>query len=568
MAKVVISQPKMPHREQKLQSINHIGRHPEQTIHINDKVVSKAHAVISSAEGKYWVQDNNSRNGTFVNETRIFTRTQLNEGDVVRLGETRLTFCSEVPKASGMTGALSMRDSILIQEDKALNAINTFQAQIDAHDINLDFRPEKDVLDEAILREDYEKLRAVYELSEASGQEADLESLLERILDKIFKLIDVSRAVILFEEDGELNPVAAKGVSNADGQMNISKTILQEVQEKHIAIRSHNALMDSRFEEAHSIILQGIVSIICVPLIFDGNFLGVIYLDTQKNAGAFTEKDLKVITAFAFQASSKITNIRLAKKAEEEAVARTQLSRLLSPNLVEEVVKGRAEVNLGGKLMDATVMFADIRGFTSLSEKLPPEMLMATLNQYFEIMVDVIFKHDGTLDKFIGDEIMAVWGAPIPQDDHGERAVRAANEIRARLEVFNQQREAAGETALQIGIGINSGQMVAGYSGASQTLSYTVLGDAVNVASRLCSHAKPKEILISDALHDRVLKEFEIDVREPVTFKGKSKPLGVFQIVKKLNDSDQFPSLSATPHLFETPLPQGLDLNVRPKSDS
>lgn len=567
MAKVVISQPGMPHREQRLQAINHMGRHPEQTIHINDKVVSKAHAVISAAEGTYWIQDNNSRNGTFVNENRVFTKSQLNEGDIVRLGETTLTFYSEEVNLDSSTGPVLMRDSIFIQEDQAINSINTFQAQIDAHDVNLDFRPEKDVTDEAILREDYEKLRAVYELSEGAGHEDDLDALLERILDKIFKLIDVSRAVILFEEDGALDPVAARGVSGNDGQMNISRTILQEVQEKHIAIRSHNALMDSRFEEAHSIILQGIVSIICVPLIFNSEFLGVIYLDTQQNAGAFTEKDLKVITAFAFQASSKITNVRLAKKAEEEAAARTQLSRLLSPNLVEEVVKGRAEVNLGGKLMDATVMFADIRGFTRLSEKLQPEMLMATLNQYFEIMVEVIFKYDGTLDKFIGDEIMAVWGAPIPQDDHGQRAVRAANEIRARLEVFNQQREIDGETALQIGIGINSGQMVAGYAGASQTLSYTVLGDAVNVASRLCSHAKPKEVLISDALHGRALEEFEIEVREAVTFKGKSKPLGVYQIVKKLNDSDQFPSLGATPHLLETPLPQEFDLDIFSNED-
>ena len=568
MAKVVISQPGIPHREQKLQSINHLGRHPEQTIHINDKVVSKAHAIISAAEGRYWVQDNNSRNGTFVNETRVFTKTQLHEGDVIRLGETSLTFYAESAKLGSSTGPASMRDSIFIQEDTDLNAINTFHAQIDAHDVNLDFRPEKDVKDEALLREDYEKLRAVYELSEAAGQEADLDALLERILDKIYKLINVSRAVILFEEEGELYPVAARGVSGADDQMNISKTILQQVQEKHIAIRSHNALMDSRFEEAHSIILQGIVSIICVPLIFNSEFLGVIYLDTQQNAGAFTEKDLKVITAFAFQASSKITNIKLAKKAEEEAVARTQLSRLLSPNLVEEVVKGRAEVNLGGKLMDATVMFADIRGFTRLSEKLPPEMLMATLNQYFEIMVEVIFKYDGTLDKFIGDEIMAVWGAPIPQDDHGQRAVRAAHEIRDRLRVFNEQREVAGETALQIGIGINSGQMVAGYSGASQTLSYTVLGDAVNVASRLCSHAKPREILISDALHDRIAEEFEIDIREPVTFKGKSKPLGVFQIINKLNDSDQIPHIGATPHAFETPLPQMFNLSSSDEGES
>ena len=547
MAKVVINQSGGPAREQALEAINHLGRHPAQTIHINDRVVSKAHAIISSAEGRYWVQDNNSRNGTFVNEVRIFTRTALNDGDVIRLGETRITFRDD-PLSYSSTPAV--RNSIFIQEDSVMNALNTFRAEINTNDFNLDFRPEEDVKDEAVLREDYEKLRAVYELSEAAGQEDDLDQLLERILEKIFELINASRAVILFEEEGELHPVAARGLQGKEGEMNISKTILQQVREDRIAIRTQNAMMDSRFEEAHSIILQGIVSIICVPLIFNSDFLGAIYLDAQQSTGTFSEKDLKVITAFAFQASSKITNIRLAKKAEEEAVARTQLSRLLSPNLVEEVVKGRAQVNLGGKLMDATVMFADIRGFTRLSERLAPEMLMATLNQYFEIMVEVIFKHDGTLDKFIGDEIMAIWGAPIPQADHGLRAIRAANEIRSRLAVFNEQRTAAGETALEIGIGINSGQMVAGYSGASQTLSYTVLGDAVNVASRLCSHAKPKEILISDSLHKPSLDEFEIEVRDPVTFKGKSAPLGVFQILRKLQDSDQV-ELVETPRYFE-----------------
>lgn len=536
MAKVVINQPGLSPREQTLEAINHIGRHPAQTIHLNDRVVSKAHSIISSAEGRYWVQDNGSRNGTFVNEVRIFTRIALAQGDVIRVGETHLTFHADQSSHASLP---AVRNSIFIQEDQALNAVNTFHAEINANDVNLDFRPEKDVKDEAVLREDYEKLRAVYELSELSGQDEDLDQLLERILDKIFKLINASRAVILFEEGGELHPVAARGLQGKEGEMNISKTILQQVQEKHIAIRTQNAMMDSRFEEAHSIILQGIVSIICVPLIFNFEFLGAIYLDAQQSTGTFSEKDLKVITAFAFQASSKITHIRLAKKAEEEAIARTQLSRLLSPNLVEEVVNGRAQVNLGGKLMDATVMFADIRGFTRLSEKLAPEMLMATLNQYFEIMVEVIFKYDGTLDKFIGDEIMAIWGAPIPQEDHGLRAVRAANEIRSRLKVFNEQRQAEGESALEIGIGINSGMMVAGYSGASQTLSYTVLGDAVNVASRLCSHSKPREILVSDSLHELTLQEFEIEVREPVVFKGKSTPLGVFQIVRTLKESDQ-----------------------------
>lgn len=549
MAKVLISQSGEVDREQVLKSINNIGRHPNQTIHLNDRVVSKAHAIITATDGRYWVQDNNSRNGTFVNNTRIFVRTALHNGDVVRLGETHLTFIDERVKYSTSP---EVRNSIFIKDD---NAINTFRAEIDAMDVNLDFRPEQEVSDESILREDYEKLRAVYELSEISGQEINLDSLLDHILDKIFKLIKVSRAVILFEENGELNPVAARGIKGRGGEMKISKTILQQVREKHIAIRSQNALMDTRFEEAHSIILQGIVSIICVPLIFDSEFLGVIYLDAQQSTNAFTEKDLKVITAFAFQASSKITNIRLAQKAEEEAVARAQLSRLLSPNLVEEVVKGRAQVNLGGKLMDATVMFADIRGFTRLSEKLPPEMLMATLNQYFEIMVEVIFKYDGTLDKFIGDEIMAIWGAPIPQEDHGLRAVRAAYEIRERLKLFNEQRETEGDVALEVGIGINSGQMVAGYSGASQTLSYTVLGDAVNVASRLCSHAEPREVLISDSLHEAALREFDVETRESALFKGKSTPLGVYQIGAKLHESDELPQVSSV----ETPIPYQIE---------
>ena len=541
MAKVIISQAGRPKREQTLNSINHIGRHPQQTIHVNDRVVSKAHAIITRADGRYWVQDNNSRNGTFVNNTRIFVRTALQHEDVVRLGETQITF---LESDSDYTTSPEVRNSIYIKDDNAIGAVNSFRAEIDARDVNLDFRPEHEVSDENILREDYEKLRAVYELSESSGSETDLDSLLDRILDKIFKLIKVSRAVILFEEDGELKPVAARGVRGAGDEMNISKTILQQVREKHIAIRSQNALMDQRFEEAHSIILQGIVSIICVPLIFDSEFLGVIYLDAQQSTRAFSEKDLKVITAFAWQASSKIKNIRLAQTAEAEAVARAQLSRLLSPNLVEEVVKGRAQVNLGGKLMDATVMFADIRGFTSLSEKLAPEMLMSTLNQYFEIMVEVIFKYDGTLDKFIGDEIMAIWGAPIPQADHGARAVRAAYEIRERLKSFNEQRIKEGETALEIGIGINAGQMVAGYSGASSTLSYTVLGDAVNIASRLCSHAQPQEILVSDSLHQVAYAEFEMETREPTVFKGKSEPLSVYQVSLKRDESDEFPSIS------------------------
>jgi adenylate cyclase len=547
MAKVIIYHPNRPHVEYQLNAFNTIGRHPGQNIQIHDRVVSKEHALITMAEGQFWLQDINSRNGTFVNGERIRGRTLLSDRDVIRLGETQLRFVNVDLKA--MRG-----HSVLFQEshDEGLNAI---RSRLDDSLIHQSFRSEKMIQNDVQLREDYEKLRAIFELHEATQDEMDLDLLLDRILDKIFELINVARGVILLKnEDGALEPCAFRDVSakkeNTVEEIHISQTILKEVSEHHHAVLSDDARLDSRFGESHSIVMQGIRSIMCIPLKYSDEFLGAIYLDTQFATGVFTEKDLKIIAVFASQASVKIANTRLSEQAEKEAVARHQLSRLLSPNLVEEVVSGNIQVAQGGHLVEATVLFADIRGFTSLSENMDPQELISTLNAYFEIMVDIIFQHDGTLDKFIGDEIMAVWGAPIDQEDHALRAMRATYEIRQALERFNRFRTANGDVALQVGYGINSGTMVAGYLGSSKTLSYTVLGDTVNVASRLCSHAKPNEILISDPLQTIAEQEFNLDVRAPVLFKGKSKEMGLFELkYRKAQEGLETP-LTTTPPSF------------------
>jgi adenylate cyclase len=533
MARLLVYHPSRPYQEYKLGAFNTLGRHPKQEIQIHDRVVSKEHALITLAEDRYWIQDIGSRNGTFVNGEKIRGRTILNDNDSIRLGETKITFVNESSKSN------RSHESILFQNDLDEKNVSAIRSRIIEPKINHNFRPERDIRDESILREDYEKLRAVFELHEAAGDELDLHALLDRILDKIFELVNAARGVILLvNDDGKLEPKAHRQITNSrEEDFRLSQTILQEVQENHTAILSDDARLDSRFEESHSIVMQGIRSIMCVPLKYNAEFLGVIYLDTQLATGVFTEKDLKIIAVFASQASAKITNAHLAHKAEEEKMARHQLSRLLSPNLVEEVVKGHINMNPGGTLMEATVMFADIRGFTRLSEQIEPKELISMLNAYFEIMVGIIFEHEGTLDKFIGDEIMAVWGAPIAQPDHGLRAIRAAHDIREALDSFNRFRVANGDIPLKIGVGINSGKMVAGYLGSSKTLSYTVLGDAVNIASRLCSHAKPDEILISKPLYEQAIEEFSIEVREPTQFKGKSTALEIFQIAKRLSNS-------------------------------
>ncbi len=220
----------------------------------------------------------------------------------------------------------------------------------------------------------------------------------------------------------------------------------------------------------------------------------------------------------------------LLKKFEDEILMREKLHRLLSPQLVEEVVGGRLDIKKGGELRRATIMFADIRGFTSISEKISPQELVNLLNEYFEAMVDVIFKYEGTLDKFVGDEIMAIWGAPITRDDDAERAVRAAVEMQQVLAQFNEQQAEKSGHQLHVGIGLNTGEVVAGYMGSSKSMSYTVMGDTVNTASRFCSTAGPRETLIGENTFREVGYLVEFEKLPPTKLKGKAEHVDIYRV--------------------------------------
>ncbi|MFB6375354.1 MAG: adenylate/guanylate cyclase domain-containing protein, partial [Bradymonadaceae bacterium] len=275
------------------------------------------------------------------------------------------------------------------------------------------FLPESEIDDIETLRRDYEKLRIAHELSRSIGLEMDLDVLLEKILDKAFELFPADRGVILLKDDetGELNPMEAKSrTGEGVGDVRISQTILNEVAEKQEAFLSSDAMSDSRFSGSESILIGQIRSTMSVPMMHDDELLGIIHLDTKMASGAFTEKDLQILTGFGRRAAGLVEHHRLLKEMEDEIVVREKVRRLLPPELVEEVVEGRVELEKGGELREATVMFADIRNFTSFSEHMPPQEVVGNLNEYFELMVDVVFKYEGTLDKFIGDEIMAIWG--------------------------------------------------------------------------------------------------------------------------------------------------------------
>lgn len=219
------------------------------------------------------------------------------------------------------------------------------------------------------------------------------------------------------------------------------------------------------------------------------------------------------------------------KRSRREQATRERFQRLLSPGLAEMVVSGQLNVEKGGENRIATVLFVDIRDFTAMSENAKATEILQLLNEYYEVMVDIAFRYEGTVDKFIGDAMMVIWGAPVAHPDDPLRAVQAALEMQAELVRFNQERQATAARKIEIGIGINTGNLVAGYIGSSQTMSYSVIGDTVNTAARICAAAKPNEIIISARTLQAIGDRFEVEHLEPIQFKGKFKPVQVHRVI-------------------------------------
>lgn len=508
-----------PPTEYPLGAFNTIGRHPDNTLQLLDRIVSKEHARISlTPRGTYVIRDVGSLNGTFINGQRVDEHT-LVDGDRISMGDSSLVFT-----AAPVTRPPNAVSRVTIMPGQVQSEVRQRVAS------STQFLPAEQIRDEAVLRADYEKLRAAHELAQRLALTTDLDVVLQRIVDETMRLIPADRAVILLYESAQDQFVPTYVRQKREEQINLSTSILDEVRTNKRAVLSSDALVDDRFKAAKSVIMQGIRSTMCVPLLVRDELLGAFHMDSVLTTGAFTEKDLLLFSGLATQAAIALQNHRLAKKIETEAATRAQFQRLLSPNLVERIVSGELALDERGTLRDVTMLFADIRGFTSMSERNPPGEMVETLNEYFEVVVDVLFHHGGTLDKYVGDELIGLFGAPVGLEQAPLRAVRCALHMHRALEEFNLRRAERGREPIHIGIGINTGPVIAGAIGSSQTLQYTVVGDAVNIASRLCSLARPHEIIVSQATLASCNGHVVAQARPPVALKGKAQPLAVFSV--------------------------------------
>jgi adenylate cyclase len=222
---------------------------------------------------------------------------------------------------------------------------------------------------------------------------------------------------------------------------------------------------------------------------------------------------------------------RMARSLREKEMIKRAFTRYVAREVVDEILKNPENISLTGERREVTVLFCDVRGFTPMSERMSPEDVVLLLNDFYTLMIETTFKHDGTLDKFLGDAVMAVFGAPIAHPDHSARAIRTALAMQEGIGGLNGRRAQQGKEPISVGIGVSAGEAVAGTVGTEDRMEYTVIGDSVNLAARLESNAKPHQILISHRTYERVRDLVDARPLGRIRVKGKEEEVEVYEVL-------------------------------------
>jgi len=308
------------------------------------------------------------------------------------------------------------------------------------------------------------------------------------------------------------------------------------------------------------VVVRGVQSVMAVRIAARSGPLGILYVESTSQRAAFTDEELSLLDSIAAQAAILLENAALVAQVKQEVEHRVSLSRFLSPAAVEEVLSGRMALKMDGTTAEVTVLFADIRGFTTLSTQMPPEEIVRFLNSFFGEAVDAIEKHHGVVDKFIGDCVMAIWGAPQPGEADARNAVKAALELAERA-----SRIVVNGVPLGIGIGLHSGVAVVGAIGSRQRLDFTAIGATVNVAARLCGVAKSGQVLCSAETLRRAGPGVDSKPSTPVVLKGLDQPMEP-HAVTRLSEPLKLTAPVAPIQLQQTvapiPLPLGNAVNA------
>jgi adenylate cyclase len=517
-----------------------VGRALTSDIPVFDATISRRHAELRCDESGVELRDLGSSNGTFLNGARI-TAGHASPGDVITFGNIafRLREVAE-PVEAGAPAPAAASNAGASNAGAPPSATIRRQLPVEAPRVGLtsafrlgdplggEMTPPVEVGSFAPAQH---RLSLLLEVATGLAGVVDVDALLDKIAGYCLEILDVDRvSILLVDEGGALSPKVARGRRGGDVSVPVPQSIARAALDERVAILSDNAPEDRRFG-GESIVRQRVQSTMCVPLVGrESRALGLLYVDNVTATHRFGDADLELLVAFAGIAAVAIENGQLAERSRREAMVRSNFERYFAPALAARIAGEPGAATLGGEKRRVAVLFSDLRGFTALSEAMRPDEMAALLSEYFTEMVECVFRHGGTLDKFIGDAVMAQWGAPIGEPDDPDRAVRAAIDMVTALDALNAKWRAEGRPELHVGIGLNYGEAFAGNIGSERRLEFTVIGDTVNTASRLCSAAGAGEILVSDELRRALTTPFPLDECEPLALRGKSSPVPVYRV--------------------------------------
>jgi adenylate cyclase len=509
-----------------------VGRGLSSDIAIYDPTISRRHAELTVGTDGVEVKDLGSSNGTCINGSRV-SAGRLHPNDSITFGKV-LFQLKELRSSGPASGGAPVSPSSPVLGDTIVRQLMVSGGGppgITSRDRTSGFGQLRVAAATAEERQ-AKKLSLLLDISQKLSGEFDLDKLLRNVVDMMFEVMDVDRVSILLrnESTGELVPSMSRSRLGDAGHQQVPRSIVDKVIQERVAVVSDNTRTDSRFK-GHSIVTQSVRSAMCSPLMASGDrIFGLLYVDSVTAANSFSDEDLQFLVAFSGLVAIGIRNSRYAEQVRREALVRSNFERYFAPNIAAEIAQQDTVVPLGGERRPITILFSDIRGFTSMAESMGPDAIAQLLTEYFSEMVEIIFEHGGTLDKFVGDAIMALWGAPIAHADDADRALRAAVAMQRGVAHLNQQWALAGRPEIGVGIGINYGEVFAGNIGSHRRLEYTVIGDAVNVANRLCSEAGPGEILVSEALCQVVKDQADYEYLPAMALRGRTRSVQVYRV--------------------------------------
>lgn len=504
-----------------------LGRGRENSLQIHNKSLSRQHARIDIGEGgEALLHDVGSKNGTFVDGERIDRPRRLHDGDQF--------FCGDVGFSYRVGEHTTGIPKTIVQE------IPAEATRVLAGDLLTQLRDKAEPRQRRAIRRSAEgRLQVLLEVARLLSSPEAIDKQLSKILDLAFSILDIDRAAILMvdPETNEFGKPVVESRRKGRGESTeeaYSTHILHHVRDKSVAALFADTASDPRLAGADSIHWQSVRSSMCAPLKPQDRVIGVLYVDNLTLPEAFTGDDLELLSAFAAQAAIALENSRLYAALEREAVARSNLLRFFPPTTIAELMKSPS-LEVEAIETDVTALFCDISGFTAMSARMHPRDVVALLNRYFPVMTQIVFDREGTLEKYIGDAVLAVWGAPFRRDDDAERALDSAVAMQRAMTELNKRLAAEfGPTfkPLRIHIGLNSGPVAAGNIGSQQLLQYATIGDATNMASRICSLAGPDEIAIGVPTVQRLGENprYRLDGPSRHYVRGREEAIPIYKI--------------------------------------